>query len=74
MATFLEPLAQVPFDEEAAIQFSSIKRFLVSKGQLIGLMDLLIAACTLAAGGILVTNNVREFSRMPSLRFENWSV
>lgn len=74
VATFLEPLVQVPFDQEAAIQFSSIKRFLVSKGQLIGIMDLLIASCTLAVRGILVTNNVREFSRVPSLRFENWSV
>lgn len=73
VASFLESLTQVPFDEEAAIQFSNIKRFLVSKGRLIGLMDLLIASCTLAAGGTLVTNNVREFSRVPSLRFENWS-
>lgn len=74
VATFLEPLVQVPFDEEAAIHFSDIKRFLVSRGQLIGIMDMLIASCTLAAGGVLVTNNVREFSRVPSLRFENWSV
>ncbi len=73
VASFLEPLTQVPFDEEAAIQFSNVRRFLVAKGQLIGLMDLLIASCTLAAGGILVTNNVREFSRVPSLKVENWS-
>jgi tRNA(fMet)-specific endonuclease VapC len=36
-------------------------------------MDLLIASCTLAIGGTLVTNNVREFSRVPSLNFENWA-
>jgi tRNA(fMet)-specific endonuclease VapC len=35
-------------------------------------MDLLIASCALATGGTLVTNNVREFSRVPSLNLENW--
>jgi tRNA(fMet)-specific endonuclease VapC len=71
--TFLAPLTQVPFDEKAAIQFGNLKRQLVAKGQLIGTMDLLIAASVLAAGGVLVTNNVREFSRVPSLDLENWA-
>lgn len=71
--TFLAPLTQVPFDEKAAIHFGSIKQHLVSKGQIIGTMDLLIAACVMATGGILVTNNIREFSRVPSLTVENWS-
>lgn len=71
--TFLAPLVQIPFDERAAIQYGNLKRHLVSKGQIIGLMDLLISACTLAAGGILVTNNVREFSRIPTLNLENWA-
>ncbi len=70
--TFLAPLMQVPFDEKAAIQFGNLKRQLFAKGQLIGTMDLLIAATVLAAGGVLVTNNVREFSRVPSLDLENW--
>jgi tRNA(fMet)-specific endonuclease VapC len=71
--TFLAPLTQIPFDERAAIQFGSLKQHLVSKGQLIGLMDLLIAACALTAGAVLVTNNMREFSRVPSLTVENWA-
>lgn len=71
--TFLAPLTQVPFDEKAAIQFGNLKQHLVSRGQIIGTMDLLIAACVLAAGGVLVTNNVREFSRVPSLTVENWA-
>ena len=71
--TFLAPLTQVSFDERAAIQFGSLKQHLVSRGQLIGTMDLLIAACALAAGAILVTNNVREFSRVPALTVENWT-
>lgn len=71
--TFLAPLTQVPFDERAAIQFGNVKQHLVSRGQLIGMMDLLIAACALTAGAVLVTNNVREFSRVPSLTVENWA-
>jgi tRNA(fMet)-specific endonuclease VapC len=71
--TFLAPLTQIPFDERAAIEYGNLKRHLISTGQLIGIMDLLIAACVLAAGGILVTNNVREFSRVPSLNLENWT-
>ncbi len=70
---FLSPLVQVPFDNEAAIHFGSLKRWLVSKGQIIGAMDLLIASCALASGAVLVTNNVREFSRVPSLAIENWA-
>jgi tRNA(fMet)-specific endonuclease VapC len=71
--TFLAPLTQIPFDERAAIQFGNIKQHLAAKGRLIGTMDLLIAACVLAAGGVLVTNNVREFSRVPSLNLESWA-
>lgn len=70
--TFLAPLVQVPFDEGAAIHFSQIKQFLTSKGSLIGTMDMLIASCVLAAGGILVTNNVNEFSRIPAVEIDNW--
>jgi tRNA(fMet)-specific endonuclease VapC len=71
--TFLAPLAQVAFDEKAAIELGNLKQYLVSRGELIGTMDLLIASCVLAAGGVLVTNNVRELSRVPSLNFENWT-
>jgi tRNA(fMet)-specific endonuclease VapC len=70
--TFIAPLVQVPFDENAAIHYSQIKQFLSAQGKLIGTMDMLIASAVLAAGGILVTNNVDEFSRVPSLAFENW--
>jgi tRNA(fMet)-specific endonuclease VapC len=71
--TFLAPLVQIPFDSQAAIHFSQTKHLLTSQGRLIGTMDLLIAACALAAGGVLVTNNVREFSRVPNLPIENWA-
>ncbi len=70
--TFLAPLRLLRFDGQAAMHFAKVKRFLAARGQLIGTMDLLIAACALAVDAILVTHNVSEFSRVPSLRVENW--
>ena len=46
--------------------------FLESQGTPIGPLDALIAAHALAFGCTLVTNNEREFSRIPSLTVENW--
>ena len=71
--TFLAPLQQIPFDSTAAIQFGRVKSDLATRGELIGSMDLLIASCVLAVGGTLVTNNVREFSRVSGLPVENWA-
>lgn len=72
VATFLAPLKKIPFDEQAAVRFGEAKQALVAKGQLIGLMDLLIGSCALAVDGTVVTNNVREFVRIPDLKVENW--
>jgi tRNA(fMet)-specific endonuclease VapC len=69
---FIAPLARVPFDDLAALHFARIKTDLSAIGQLIGAMDMLIAATTLAARATLVTNNVREYQRVRSLRVENW--
>ncbi|MCB1937318.1 MAG: hypothetical protein KDF59_15410 [Nitrosomonas sp.] len=52
----------------AAIQFD-----LEQKGQSIGHYDLLIAAIALQQNAVLVANNIREFSRIESLKIENWS-
>jgi tRNA(fMet)-specific endonuclease VapC len=71
--TFLPPLLQIPFDSSAAIQFGRVKSDLAARGVMIGSMDLLIASCVLAVGGTLITNNVREFSRVFALPVENWA-
>jgi tRNA(fMet)-specific endonuclease VapC len=71
--SFLRPLRVVAFDDQAAIHFARVKEHLVRRGKLIGAPDLFIAACTLAVGGTLVTNNVREFARVPGLLWENWA-
>lgn len=70
---FIRSLRVVPFDDPAAAQFARIKNHLARRGELIGTPDLLVAACALAAGGTLITNNVREFSRVPGLRWDNWT-
>lgn len=70
---FIGGLNVVAFDDRAAGQFARIKSHLTRQGTPIGTPDLMIAACTLAVGGTLVTNNVREFERVPGLAWENWA-
>ncbi len=61
-----------PLEPDADKYYGQIRVDLESKGQLIGQNDLLIAAHTLALDVILVTDNVREFARVPNLKLENW--
>ena len=61
-----------PLVPDADKYYGQIRADLESKGQLIGQNDLLIAAHTLALDVILVTDNVREFARVPNLKLENW--
>ena len=69
---FLLPLEIVPFDTEAARHYGRIRSELKRLGCPIGSNDLLIAAHALALDATLVTNNVREFSRIGGLRVEQW--
>jgi tRNA(fMet)-specific endonuclease VapC len=69
---FLTPFKILDFNQTAAHEYGFIRTFLEEKGQLIGPMDLLIAAHAIAEGLILVTNNEREFRRVPALKVENW--
>jgi tRNA(fMet)-specific endonuclease VapC len=70
---FLIPLEIVAFDQTAATLYGSIRSDLERRGLVIGSMDMLIAAQALSLGGTLVTNNVREFSRIANLSLENWA-
>jgi tRNA(fMet)-specific endonuclease VapC len=70
---FLLPLMISPFDDQAAEAYGTIRAALEKEGQPIGAMDLLIAAHAVSMGLILVTNNEREFSRVPELIVENWA-
>ena len=69
---FLLPLNIVDFDYAAAIAYGRIRAQLEAHGTPIGAMDLLIAAQALSANLTIITNNTREFSRIPSLRVLNW--
>jgi len=69
---FLLPLEIVPFDAKAGQHYGRIRTELRQRGVPIGANDLLIAAHALSLGVCLVTNNVREFERIPELCVEHW--
>jgi len=72
LESFFEPLASLPFDDACAERYGIIRSELESAGTPIGPNDLMIAATALAHGATLVTNNVKEFSRVAGLRLEDW--
>lgn len=69
---FLAPLEIMPFDDMAMWHYGEIRAALQKQGQPIGPLDMLIAAHARALNCTLVTNNVREFERVPGLHLENW--
>lgn len=73
LALFLAPLAVLPYDEHCVWVYGELRATLELQGQPIGAMDTMIAAHALAVGAPLVTNNVREFSKVPNLPIENWA-
>jgi tRNA(fMet)-specific endonuclease VapC len=70
---FIIPLEVVAFDEDAAHVYGDIRANLKKAGTPIGAMDMLIAAHAVAMGVTLVTNNSREFSRIPILDIVDWT-
>ena len=70
---FIIPLEVVPYDEEAALAYGIIRANLEKAGTPIGSMDMLIAAHAVSLGTTLVTNNTREFTRIPALTIIDWA-
>ena len=62
----------VAFEEHASEHFGQLRAELYKTGQPIGPYDMMIAGHARSMGLILVTNNLKEFGRVPGLRFENW--
>ena len=62
----------LPFDDAAARCAALVRAELEAAGQVCGPYDLLLAGHALALGLTLVTNNVRELSRISGLRIEDW--
>lgn len=69
---FSSRLEVLPYTAKAAQHYGSIRAALEKTGQTIGVNDLHIAAHARSEGLVLVTNNVREFERVPALQLENW--
>jgi len=71
---FLRIVRALPWDAEAADFYAEIRHQLVIMGQTIGEMDMMIAAHSLSAGAVLVTNNTRHFQRINApLILANWT-
>jgi tRNA(fMet)-specific endonuclease VapC len=71
---FLDRFISLPFDDKAHIYASQLRADLARLGTPIGPYDLLIASIALANDLILVTHNVREFSRVSGLKIEDWEI
>ena len=70
---FLKIVRALPWDAEAADFYAEIRHQLATAGQLIGEMDMMIAAHSLATAAVLVTNNIRHYERIQApLIMENW--
>lgn len=70
---FLAPLSILPFGPAAATEYGEIRAYLQNRGTPIGPLDMLIAGHARAEKLVLVTNNVREFDRIPELDIDNWA-
>jgi tRNA(fMet)-specific endonuclease VapC len=69
-AALVPPL---PMPAKAGAIYGQILALLQKQGQVIGVNDLWIASHAMAAGLVLVTNNLREFRRVPDLQVANWA-
>jgi tRNA(fMet)-specific endonuclease VapC len=69
----LESFTTLPLPPEAGEHYAAIRAHLEAQGTPIGGHDLWIAAHALVGNMTLITNNVREFQRVPGLRVENWA-
>ncbi|MEQ9353949.1 MAG: type II toxin-antitoxin system VapC family toxin [Coleofasciculus chthonoplastes F1-TOW-03] len=74
LSQFIMMLEILPFDVQTTQTYGKMRAELEKMGMVIGAMDLLIACQALAHNITLVTNNVKEFSRIPGLTWENWVV
>jgi tRNA(fMet)-specific endonuclease VapC len=72
IATTLVAIPVLPLGEEVADVYGDLRIKLERVGKQIGSNDLWIAAHAISLGAIIVTDNVREFARVPDLPMENW--
>lgn len=70
---FLAPLTILPFDEAAVWTYGDLRADLERRGTPIGSLDTMIASHALSRQALLITNNLREFSKVPGLQLDNWA-
>ena len=70
--TILSAIEILPLEEPADQRYGKLRADLENRGMMIGPNDMLIAAHALMLDCVVVTANVREFSRVPNLKVENW--
>ena len=74
LKVFFQEFVSLPFDGQAAKKAGEIRAKLAAQGTPLGPYDLQIAAIALVNDLILVTHNVKEFSRVEELSFEDWEI
>jgi tRNA(fMet)-specific endonuclease VapC len=73
LAEFMTPLHVVPYDDTVAPVYGRVRTELERMGTPIGPLDTMIAAHALSLGLTVVTDNEREFRRVPGLKVQNWA-
>jgi tRNA(fMet)-specific endonuclease VapC len=73
LEAFIQPFEIVPFDDFVAYEYASIRKTTEERGNVLDPNDLLIASIVKFHQGILVTNDIREFSVIEGLKLENWA-
>jgi tRNA(fMet)-specific endonuclease VapC len=73
LSAFLRYVDVLDFPDAASLHYPNIRANLKTSGTMIGANDLFIAAHSRSLGLTLVTNNTREFGRVPKLKIENWT-
>jgi len=72
ISQFSKKINVLSFDHHAAVHSADIDAYLQEKGKRIGPYDTQIAGHARSNDMVLVTNNEREFARIPNLNIENW--
>jgi tRNA(fMet)-specific endonuclease VapC len=70
---FVARLEVLPFGSKAAVHYGRLRAELERAGTPCGPHDMQIGGHARSEGLIVVTNNLREFTRMPGVLVENWS-
>lgn len=73
LSEFLVALEVAGFDDASAMRYGNVRASLARRGTPIGPLDTLIGSHALELDVVLVTHNVREFSRIDGLRVEDWT-